>query len=87
MKTRPPLMWTLLLLVLGGCNEPFATPGTWHAIGVAQANTDAQTINKADAVAGKGLPGSDAVLDAAAVNRLYEDKAKALRYDTTAGGS
>ena len=84
--TRRGLLWVSLPLLLGGCYEPFAVPGTWHATGISQANTDAQVVNKADAVAGKGQPGSDAVLDTAAVNRLYDDKAKALRYDTTSGG-
>jgi hypothetical protein len=80
------LLWTIVPVLLGGCYEPFDMPGTWHATGVAQANTDAQTINKADAVAGRGQPGSDATLDAAAVNRLYDDKLKALHYETTSGG-
>lgn len=76
----------LVLLLLGGCSEPFTHPGTWHATGVNQANLDAQTVEKADAVAGHGLPGSDATLDAAAVNRLYDDKAKPLRNESTTSG-
>ena len=73
----------ILPLLLGSCQEPFIDAGTWHASGVTQANLDAQAVSKADAVAGHGLPGSDAVLDAAAVNRLYEDKAKQLKIEAT----
>lgn len=80
------LAWLLFPLLLAGCGEPFTYPGTWHATGVTQANLDAQTVDKADAVAGHGDPGSDAVLDAAAVNRLYDDKAKPLRNESTTSG-
>ncbi len=75
--------WFLILAVLGGCQEPFTRAGTWHAVGVNQANLDAETVNKADAVAGRGLAGSDAVLDAAAITRLYEDKTKPLKIEAT----
>ena len=87
MKPRH-LAWLLLPPLLGGCEEPFTHAGTWHAVGVNQANLDAETVNRADAVAGRGLPGSDAVLDTAAVDRLYEDKTKPLKVESTssAGG-
>ncbi len=78
--------WLLLPSLLGGCSEPFTHPGTWHATGVSQADLDAQIVDKADTVAGHGQPGSDAVLDAAAVNRLYEDKTKPLRNESTTSG-
>lgn len=77
------LAWLLITPLLGGCQEPFTRAGTWHATGVNQANLDAETVNPADAVAGRGLPGSDAVLDAAAVNRLYDDKTKPLKIEST----
>lgn len=85
MKTRH-LAWLLVPLLAGGCSEPFTHPGTWHATGVSQANLDAETVDKADAIAGRGLPGSDATLDAAAVARLYEDKTKPLRNESTTSG-
>ena len=78
--------WLLASFLLSGCAEPFSQPGTWHATGVSQANLDAQTIDKADAVAGRGQPGSDGVLDTAAVMRLYEDKTKPLKNESTTGG-
>ena len=81
------ILWLLAPVLLVGCAEPFDQPGTWHATGVNQANLDAQTVDKADAVAGKGLSGSDGVLDTAAVMRLYEEKAKPLKLESTTGGS
>ena len=79
--------WLLLAFVLAGCEEPFKEAGTWHAVGVSQNNLDAQTVDKVDTVAGHGQPGSDGVLDTAAVIRLYEDKVKPLKIEsTTAGG-
>ena len=77
------------LLPLSACVEPFDQPGRWHPTLVNQANLDAETVDKADTVAGHGVPGSDAVLDEQAVQRLYEDRAKPLRSETTTlgGGS
>ena len=79
-------LWFLQLLLIGGCSEPFNRTGTWQATGVNRANLDAEAVDKADAVAGHGLSGSDAVLDTAAVERLYEDKTKPLRIESTTGG-
>lgn len=77
----------LATLVLGGCGNPFDQPGTWHATGVNQANLDAEAVDKVDTVAGHGTPGSDAMLDTAAVLRLHSDKTKPLKNEsTTAGG-
>ncbi len=84
--TIVPRLWFLPLLLAGGCSEPFNRAGTWHATGVNRANLDAEVADKADTVAGHGLPGSDAVLDTAAVERLYEDKTKPLRNESTTGG-
>ena len=86
MKMRR-LIWLLFPILLVGCEEPFSEPGTWHAVGLNQANIDAQAIDKADTVAGHGQSGSDGVLDTAAVIRLYDDKTKPLKIEsTTAGG-
>ena len=80
-------LWFLLLLMAGGCSEPFNRTGTWHATGINRANLDAEAVDRADTVAGHGLSGSDAVLDTVAVERLYEDKTKPLKIEsTTAGG-
>ena len=81
--------WLPVLFLLAGCEEPFSEPGTWHAVGLDQANIDAQAVNKADTVAGHEQPGSDGVLDTAAVVRLYEDKTKPLKIESTTanGGS
>lgn len=81
------LGWLLVPLLLGACGDPFDQPGTWRPAGINQANLDIETADKADTVAGHGTPGSDALLDAAAVQRLYEDKTKPLRNESTTAGS
>lgn len=79
--------WLLVPLLLAGCGEPFDRPGTWRASGVNQANLDAEAVDKADTVAGHGTTGSDAVLDTAAVLRLYEDKTRPLQTQSTTSGT
>lgn len=86
MSTRPS-GWLLAALLLGGCTEPFDQPGRWRPAGANQANLDAEVVDKADTVAGHGVPGSDAVLDVAAVRRLYDDKTKPLRNESTTAGT
>ncbi|NPD69200.1 hypothetical protein HN018_02250 [Lichenicola cladoniae] len=85
-SARPYVPLLLGTLLLGGCN-PFDQPGTWHATGVNQMNLDAEAIDKTDTVAGHGTPGSDGILDAAAVLRLHTDKTKPLKMESTSGGS
>lgn len=77
--------WRLLplLVLLGACGDPFDRPGTWHAAGINQANLDAAVVRKSDLAVGQHLPGSDAVLDAAAVVRLHADQTKKLTIETT----
>ncbi|MGI4800418.1 MAG: hypothetical protein ACRYG8_41585 [Janthinobacterium lividum] len=84
--TRAHWLFLPVLVQLAGC-DPFRQSGTWHATGINQANLDTQAVDKADTVTGHGTAGSDAVLDVAAVVRLHEDKTKALRVETTTGGS
>ena len=81
------LGWLLVPLLLSACGDPFDQPGTWQPVGINQANFDTEAADKADTVAGHATPGSDAVLDAAAVLRLYEDKAKPLRNESTTSGT
>ncbi|WP_419728288.1 hypothetical protein [Lichenicola sp.] len=88
---RPARMLPAHLLLIGvlglaGCGNPFDQAGTMRATGVNQANLDAEAVDKADTVAGHGTPGSDAVLDTAAVLRLHTDKAKPLLNESTTAG-
>ncbi len=76
-------------LLLVACGDPYQRPGTWQATGVNDANLKTQVIDKTDLVTGHADPGSDGTLDAAAVDRLQQDKAKKLTIDPTsslAGG-
>lgn len=88
MKTTSALL-LLLPLALAGCGNPYQYPGTWHATGVNAANLAVMVVNKGDLVSGQGRPGSDAVLDDAAITRLYTDKVKPLATESTTstGGS
>lgn len=81
----PLLLGTASLapMLLAGCGDPYDRPGTWHATGVNEANLAAMTVDKANLVRGHEDPGSDALLDAAAVTRLYSDHAKPLREEAT----
>jgi hypothetical protein len=73
----------LLPLLLQGCGNPYDQPDTWHAAWLNRANLDAEAVRKSDTVAGHGDPGSDAILDTAAVIRLHEDKTKPLESEST----
>ncbi|WP_428377991.1 hypothetical protein [Lichenicoccus sp.] len=78
-----------LPLLLAACGDPYQRPGTWQATGVNDANLKTEATNKTDVVMGHGDPGSNGTLDAAAVDRLQQDKAKKLTVDPTsslAGG-
>ena len=78
-----------LLGLLGACGDPYQRPGTWQAEGLNDANLKAQATNKTDLYMGHGDAGSDGTLDAAAVDRLHQDKARKLTIDPTsslAGG-
>ncbi|WP_171034244.1 hypothetical protein [Lichenicoccus roseus] len=78
-----------LLGLLAACGDPYQRPGTWQAEGVNDANLKVEATNKSDFIAGHGDAGSDGTLDAAAVDRLHQDKARKLTIDPTsslAGG-
>ena len=76
-----------ILVLLSGCFDPFREPGTWHATGVNQANLDAEATDRRDTVAGHQDPGSDAILDTAAIVRLHAGAPRPLKVETTNGGS
>jgi type IV pilus biogenesis protein CpaD/CtpE len=69
-----------LTLSLGACawTDPLQREGLWHPTGVNNANLAVMVVNPHDLVAGRGTTTSDATLAAAAVDRLYRDKVKAL---------
>jgi type IV pilus biogenesis protein CpaD/CtpE len=52
--------------------------GLWHPIHTNRANTTLMAANPADLVRGHGVSGSDAQLDAAAIERLETNKVKKL---------
>lgn len=92
---RLPTMWVaraiiVLPLLLAACGDPYDFPGSWHPVGLNDANLAVMAKNKQDLVEGHERPGSDGTLDAAAVQRLHEDKARHLPVEVTSslsGGS
>ena len=65
---------------LAGCYEydPLYRDGMWHPTHPNRPNTTLMAANPADLVRGHGVAGSDAKLDVAAVDRLYDNKVKKL---------
>ena len=65
---------------LAGCYEydPLYRDGMWHPMHVNRPNTTLMAANPADLVRGHGAAGSDAKLDVAAIDRLYDNKVKKL---------
>ncbi len=65
---------------LGGCDsiDPLLREGDWHPTHVNRPNTTLMAANPADLVRGHGVAGSDAKLDVAAIDRLYDNKVKKL---------
>ena len=69
-----------------GCalTEPWERDGMWNARGVNNGNLAAQIVDPHDLVAGKSDTYTDGALAAAAVDRLYTGKVKALPTATLA---
>ena len=65
---------------LAGCYEfdPLYRDGMWHPVHANRPNTTLMAANPADLVRGHGVTGSDAKLDVAAIDRLYDNKVKKL---------
>jgi hypothetical protein len=65
---------------LAGCEQydPLYRDGMWHPTHFNRANTTLMAANPADLVRGHGVPGSEAKLDVAAIDRLYDGKVKKL---------
>jgi hypothetical protein len=65
---------------LAGCYEydPIYRDGMWHPMHVNRPNSTLMAANPADLVRGHGVSGSDAKLDVAAIDRLYDNKVKKL---------
>jgi hypothetical protein len=70
----------LLAAPLAGCDtyDPQLREGVWHPTHPSRTNTTLMAANPADLVRGHGVSGSDAVLDTAAIDRLYTNKVKKL---------
>ncbi len=65
---------------LAGCDQydPLYRDGMWHPVHANRPNTTLMAANPADLVRGHGVAGSDAKLDVAAIERLYDNKVKKL---------
>ncbi len=76
----PAAAAAVCLVSLAGCNQddPLLKEGLWHPIHVNKTNSTLMAANPADLVRGHGVQGSDGVLDAAAIDRLYAGKVKKL---------
>jgi hypothetical protein len=74
------LLLALLLLAPAACTEmnPDTRSGIWHPTGVNARNLAAQMANPADAIYGRGAPGTDSPLAITAVEHLMEGKSKQL---------
>jgi hypothetical protein len=77
----------LLLLPAGCAIDPYDMPGTWHAGDTNAANLAAMVVNKHDLIEGQKMTGSDGQLDAAAIDRLRQNKLKPLPATSTQTGA
>ena len=73
-----------LLALPAGCDiDPWNAPGTWQAGTTNEQNLITSVANKHDLVEGVKMHGSDAQLDAAAIDRLHSNTLKPLSVSTT----
>ena len=80
----------LLPLLIAGCGDPYQRAGTWHPLGLNDANLAQAVQDKQDLVRGHEQPGSDGMLNYNAVERLRMDKLRPLTLEDTSilsGGS
>ena len=88
-RTNRHLAVLALLLppLLSACDyDPALRPGTWLPSGVNDANLAAMVANPADLYGNPGSRFSRGSAAAPAVNRLLNDKAKAINATSTTGG-
>lgn len=79
-RARRLLALAALFAPLAACTvtDPLEGEGLWKAQHVNRANLVLMAANPADLVRGQGEAGSDGVLAAAAIDRLYNNKLKRL---------
>jgi hypothetical protein len=78
-----------LPLLAAGCSltDPTQAVGYWHPRGVNDGNLAVMVADPHDLVEGRGVRFSDGTLAAAAVDRLYRDKPRALPDTSLAVGA
>jgi len=75
----------LALGLVTGCaqTDPYQRPGMWQPEGVNAGNIAAEVQDPRDLIHGHAEPGPEWKTGTAAVNRLWDDKAKPLLSDTS----
>ena len=80
LNRRRHLLLGAAIVLLSGCSvtDPLYQSGRWEATNVNQANLIVQVANPDDLRHGRQVSGSDALVAAAAVTRLRQDRVKKL---------
>lgn len=78
----------LAVALLCGCaaTDPYRRAGMWQPDGANAGNIAAMLADPMDLVRGRDATGGERRLGAAAVQRLWDDRVKALQDPTSAGG-
>jgi type IV pilus biogenesis protein CpaD/CtpE len=72
------------MMMLSGCGntadylDPYKKPYAWHPTGAATANLATQLVNPRDLVVGRGAAEGDGKEAGPAVDRIWQDRQKAL---------